>query len=117
MLAPPIQTLLSYLRAEQQPVESDQSEPPVNVNALTSKAGRFYERIRYLFDYKEEHTIRRSAVERQLRRRLTVSKPEAIGQGLGCVAQQGSNKDPKRGQDEELLGLDGGSKKSQGRCN
>ena len=82
MIAHPIQTLLGNLRSEPPPQEPDPSEPPVTVNELTERAGRFYERIRYLFDYKEEHTIRRSAVERQLRRQLAVGNPETVGTKL-----------------------------------
>jgi len=82
MTAIPIQNLLNGLRTLEPPQEPDPSEAPVIVNELTSKAGRFYERIRYLFDYKEEHTIRRSAVERQLRRQLAVGNRDTVGKNL-----------------------------------
>jgi len=82
MLSSPIQKLLSGLRVQPVPAEADPFASPVSVNELTSKAGRFYERLRYLFDYKEEHTIRRSAVERQLRRQLNVGNREVAGQKL-----------------------------------
>jgi hypothetical protein len=51
-------------------VFSDDRGPAVSINKLTGKAGAFYEKIRYLVDYKEEYSIRRSALERILRRVL-----------------------------------------------
>lgn len=82
MIAPPIQTLLRDLRSQPPRQEPDPSDTSVTINELTSKAGKFYERIRYLFDYKEEHTIRRNAVERQLRRQLAVGRRGDIGPRL-----------------------------------
>ena len=42
--------------------------PRFTVNSIATRAGSFYEKIRYLIDYKDEHTIRRAAIERILRR-------------------------------------------------
>lgn len=82
MLATPIQKLLQSLKSQQQSIDTEKGEERAAVNELTSKAGRFYERIRYLFDYKDEHTIRRSAVERQLKRHIVVGRREGIGPEL-----------------------------------
>ncbi len=54
----------------------------VEVNRLTSKAGAFYEKLRYLVDYKEEHTIRRSAIARILKRKLLIENETNVGQTL-----------------------------------
>ena len=54
----------------------------IQVNRLTSKAGVFYEKVRYLVDYKEEHTIRRSAIERILKRRLILENDTKVGHML-----------------------------------
>lgn len=43
-------------------------EEVLQISALISTAASFYEKVRYLIDYREEHTIRRSATERILRR-------------------------------------------------
>ncbi|MBU6430887.1 MAG: hypothetical protein KGJ58_04335 [Patescibacteria group bacterium] len=48
----------------------DKDEFYVKVNDLAKRAGMFYEKIRYLIDYKEEHTIRRNAIQRILKRNL-----------------------------------------------
>lgn len=57
-----------------QPIISDKNENKdeyyIKVNDLAKKAGMFYEKIRYLIDYKEEHTIRRNAIQRILKRNL-----------------------------------------------
>ena len=38
---------------------------------ITSNAARYYEKLRTALDYKEEHLLRRSAIERILKRRIT----------------------------------------------
>jgi len=48
--------------------------PLISVNRLTGKAGVFYEKLRYLIDYKEEHTLRRNAIQRILKRKLSIEK-------------------------------------------
>lgn len=42
--------------------------PRLSVNAITSRAGSLYEKLRYTVDYQDENAIRRSAIERGLRR-------------------------------------------------
>lgn len=71
MTSPQISKLLESLK---QPVASDsetsRDDSYVKVNDLAKKAGVFYEKIRYLIDYKEDHTIRRNAIQRILKRNL-----------------------------------------------
>ena len=71
MVSPQIAKLLSALK---QPTKTDNASTTdefyVKVNELAKKAGVFYEKIRYLVDYKEEHTIRRNAIQRILNRNL-----------------------------------------------
>jgi len=43
---------------------------PIHVDDLTSKIASFYEKIRMIIDWKEEHLIRRFAIERTLRRKM-----------------------------------------------
>ena len=58
---------------------ADDQGPVVSVNKLTGKAGEFYEKVRYLIEYKDEHTIRRSAIERILKRKLLIENAAAVG--------------------------------------
>ena len=71
MVSSQIAKLLESLK---QPASKDdiasKDEFYVKVNELAKKAGVFYEKIRYLIDYKEEHTIRRNAIQRILKRNL-----------------------------------------------
>lgn len=71
MISPQIVKLLENLK---QPAVSDgdafKDEYLIKVNDLAKRAGMFYEKIRYLIDYKEEHTIRRNAIQRILKRNL-----------------------------------------------
>ncbi len=53
--------------------------PRININALTGKAGVYYEKLRYMIDYKEEHSIRRSAIERIIKRKCTIEQDTNMG--------------------------------------
>ncbi len=48
----------------------------VKVHQVSSKIAFLYERIRNAVDYKEEHLLRKNAIERILKRRLTTEKNE-----------------------------------------
>lgn len=68
--SPTIQWVLQNLRNEHKSEETENNYALEEVSALTQKAGSFYEKIRYAVDYKEEHSIRRSAIERILKRKI-----------------------------------------------
>lgn len=46
----------------------------VEINRVVSAAATTYEKIRYLLENRDEHTIRRSAIERILRRRIMIER-------------------------------------------
>ncbi|MDD4988895.1 MAG: hypothetical protein PHV42_00510 [Candidatus Pacebacteria bacterium] len=84
MLSPVIQKLVDDLKNQ-----SSKSGPTpgsedvlIRVNKLTGKAGAFYEKIRYFVDYKEEHTIRRSAIERIIKRKVMLEIDNNVGLSL-----------------------------------
>lgn len=54
----------------------------IRVHAVTSRLGGLYERMRYFVDHKEEHTIRRSAIERMLKRKLVFEQQKEVGRSL-----------------------------------
>ncbi len=54
----------------------------ISVNSLAGKAGAFYEKLRYMVDYKDEHTIRRSAIERILKRKLVLENKTSVALSL-----------------------------------
>lgn len=47
-----------------------EGEPTIHVDEIASKVAHFYEKIRGVVDWKEEHLIRRGAIERALKRRM-----------------------------------------------
>jgi len=48
----------------------------IKVDKVAAKVAAFYERIRDIVDWSEEHLLRRGAVERILRRRLVLREPD-----------------------------------------
>lgn len=49
----------------------------IKVDHFVSQMAFFYEKLRNVVDYKDKHLLRRSAVERILRRRITIDKNKA----------------------------------------
>ena len=83
MVSPQIAKLLTSLKkpARQDDI-ANKDEFYVKVNELAKKAGMFYEKIRYLIDYKEEHTVRRNAIQRILKRNLFFKTEGKVAQLL-----------------------------------
>jgi len=79
MPSTPIENIASGFSGRRDPLSHDHLEPVISINKLTGKAGGWYERIRYLLDYREERFIRRSAIERILKRKLLWNEGEKIG--------------------------------------
>ncbi|MFH1671720.1 MAG: hypothetical protein ABH889_03050 [Candidatus Portnoybacteria bacterium] len=83
MLSSQIKNLLEGLDQSQEISALDEERtPPISINKLTGKIGAFYEKMRYLVDIKEEHTIRRSAIGRMIKRKLTIEQTDNIGLSL-----------------------------------
>ncbi len=55
---------------------NETDEERVKVHQVSSKIAFLYERVRNAVDYKEEHLLRKNAIERILKRRLTTEKNE-----------------------------------------
>jgi len=74
MISKEIQTLLDTIENYKYPsyLIAQPHEPTIEVGEIASKAARYYEKARYAIDYTEEHLLRRTAIERILRRRLTI---------------------------------------------
>lgn len=79
MLTEPIQELLRKVEAAEKTAVFPPGEEVLEVNAIIGKATSFYEKVRYLIDYREEHTIRRSAIERILKRRIFIEQERHSG--------------------------------------
>ena len=72
MVTEPIQTLIDRVAETRNSGGFSSGESIVEVNQVVSAAATFYEKIRYIVEYREEHTVRRSAIERILRRRVFI---------------------------------------------
>src|SRR3989344_1116351 len=79
MLSDPIRELVQRIEAAEEAQRGAAvGESISDVNKIISKAAGAYEKLRYLIDYREEHTIRRAALERILKRRVFLEqKPES----------------------------------------
>lgn len=72
MISKPLQTFLDRVKDVRTPAKGEADALLFEVNSVVSAAATFYEKIRYLVEYREEHTVRRSAIERMLRRRVFI---------------------------------------------
>lgn len=83
MISSPVREILDRLREEKHSeIFGAPGRGTISVNSLTSRAGALYEKIRYLVDYKDEHTIRRSAIERILKRKFSLEGEKNVGMAL-----------------------------------
>jgi hypothetical protein len=80
MISSHIKEILTGLQAHKEDdIYGDDKGPLIDVNKLTGQVSTFYEKLRYVVDYKEEHTIRRSAIERVLKRKLLIERVSNVG--------------------------------------
>ncbi len=68
-----IQDYKSILREEK-----STPEDPIYVDEIATKIAKIYERLRRVIDWKEEHLVRRTSIERILKRRLISEISETI---------------------------------------
>lgn len=64
-----IQKFQNYFSEKEQ-----EDESKIHVDYIASKVASFYEKIRNIVDYQEEHLLRKNAIERMLRRRLIIKR-------------------------------------------
>lgn len=69
-------------REKNQKQVSDEDEPKIKVSEIISKMSFYYEKIRNAVEYKEEHLLRKNAIERILRRQIMIE---------GTIALKGLN--------------------------
>jgi hypothetical protein len=83
MLSKPITDFLGRMEeAENLEPPARERESAIEVNAAIAMAATFYEKLRYLVDYRDEHTIRRNAIERVLKRRVFIERRAVGGEAL-----------------------------------
>lgn len=74
MLSGPIRELVAKVEAAEEAHARNPRGEVLEVGTIIARAASFYEKLRYLIDYREEHTIRRAALERILRRRVFIER-------------------------------------------
>lgn len=83
MISPQLQKLFAALATIQDADAWHHHQGPRFVtNQITSRVSSFYERLRYVVDYHEEHVLRRAAIERILRRLLLFGVGNNIGREI-----------------------------------
>lgn len=78
----PIQDLIRAAAAERQAKIIPKDEPLISVSTRASRASFIYERMRAAVDYKEEHLVRRMAIERILRRSINLDKKDQLAENM-----------------------------------
>lgn len=73
-ISPQTQRLLQQYQNWQSQLRPKEGALFVHVDEVASKVASFYEKIRAVLDWKEEHLLRRAAIERVLKRRLFLKK-------------------------------------------
>lgn len=79
MLAGPIQELIRRVEAAEDAHRNTPQGVTLEGSTIIAKAVSLYEKLRYMVDYREEHTIRRAALERILRRRVFLEQKAESG--------------------------------------
>lgn len=62
--------LISQYKSGEKSLQVPSGVPTIQVDEVAAKVAAFYERIRGIIDWREEHLLKRSAIERMLRRRF-----------------------------------------------
>ncbi len=75
-ISPAIQKLIKDYQFWQESLSPDPEAINIEVDEVASKVASFYERIRKIVDWKEQHLMRRVAIERILKRRLLLRTKE-----------------------------------------
>lgn len=73
-LSQPTQKLISRYQAWQQSLLRKEGVATVHVDEVAAKVAAFYEKIRGVIDWREEHLLRRAAIERILKRRMLLGQ-------------------------------------------
>ncbi len=87
-LSQPTQKLISHYQRWYQQLQPKEGVSTIHVDEVASKVAAFYEKIREIVDWKEEHLMRRAAIIRKLKRRFldwelnNLSKSKEIAEPL-----------------------------------
>ena len=69
-----VQKLIEEYKLWQKESEVREGEAVISVDEVVARVASFYEKIRGIVDWREEHLLRKTAIERILKRRLVISQ-------------------------------------------
>lgn len=85
MISPLLERFFNAIQSRTAPdnLAVAEEDAVIEVGSITRQAAHYYERMRYAVDYKDDHVLRRSAIERVIKRKMTFGiTPDAIGNDL-----------------------------------
>ncbi len=74
IISQPTQRLIQRYQEWYQFLQPKEGTATLHVDEVASRMASFYEKIRGVINWREEHLLRKSAIERMLRRRLVLKK-------------------------------------------
>ncbi len=74
MISQATQKLIQRYQTWYSQLQSREGIPTLHVDEVASKVAAFYEKVRGVIDWREEHLLRKTAIERHLKRRLILNK-------------------------------------------
>ena len=75
-LPPNVKKLAQEYRRWQSSIQLKEGVPTIAVDEVAAKVASFYEKIRGVVDWREEHLLRKTAIERILKRRMLLKTQE-----------------------------------------
>lgn len=75
-LAPDVKKLAKEYERWDRSIQSKVDAPTIIVDEVAAKVASFYEKIRGVVDWREEHLLRKTAIERILKRRMLMNSKE-----------------------------------------
>ncbi len=73
-LDPATEKLVEQYRSWHQSLKQKEDVSTIQVDEVASRVAAFYEKIRGVIDWKEEHLMKRAAIERKLKRRIVMAE-------------------------------------------
>lgn len=74
VISQPVRNLIEEYKLWQRESETRPEEETISVDEVAARVAFFYEKIREIVDWRDEHLLRKTAIERILKRRLVVYK-------------------------------------------
>ncbi len=81
-LSPKTEKLVRRYKSWYSSRKKEEETSTIHVDEVAAKAASFYEKIRKVVDWKEEHLMRKAAIERRLKRRFFVEEKKEIAKPL-----------------------------------